>query len=289
MTLDKLALRHSVRSYSDTPLSQSDKSKIRAAITSINSHEAGLHFSLVTDSPEAFQGFRRSYGLFKGVRNYIVLSADVSAYEMMTQKVGYYAEMLVMKCVDMGLGTCFVAGTFSRKHVNVQLRAGWEIIALVAVGYKAEEKEGKVASMARKFIKRNSKAPLQFYKGNIPVEELESSLPLFLPALKAVSLAPSAVNKQPVNIKVISKNDSHSFSPHKEEFMEVEAEQRRFLLSPVYSVLNMPLNFDCDYLIEAYVDKESQLIDLGIAMWNFEQAFPGYWVWGNPAKFIPMK
>lgn len=291
MTLEKLALRHSVRNYSDRPLTESDKSKLKSAITAVNNFEAGLHFSLVTDCPAPFQGFSRSYGLFTNVKNFIALVIDKSSYPMMEEKAGYYGEMLVMKCVEMGLGTCFVAGTYSRKHVNVQLRAGWEIIALITIGYPSETTESFIARKARSFIKRKSKSPLQFYEGSLPWDEVEKNFPNMLPALKAVSLAPSAVNKQPVVITV-HPSDAEADNERTRyglEFKQVEAESRRFLLSPLYSVLQPELDFENKYRIEAKVDHPKQLIDLGIAMWNFEQLFQGYWEWGNPARFIPCK
>lgn len=296
MTLEKLAKRHSIRKYSSKPLSDSDKARIRAAITAINTHEAGLHFTLVTDSPEAFKGFGRSYGLFSGVSNYIALVVDDSAYQYMEQKAGYYAEMLVMKCVEMGLATCFVGGTFSRKHLDVQLRAGWKVPAVITVGYASDEADGAFTRLARKVIKRKSKAPLQFYGGPLPWENAESIFPKLLPALKAVALAPSALNKQPVVVKVCKDaEDDVEMSAVDEnqryelEFKQVEAESRRFLMSAVNSMLQPPLDFACGYSITAEVGDNRQLIDLGIAMWNFEQLFPGYWEWGNPARFIPMK
>lgn len=290
MTLEKLAQRHSVRSYSTEPLSDSAVASLRAAITTINSHEAGLHFSLCLNAPEAFKGFGRSYGFFRNVRNYIVLTIDSASYPWMEEKAGYYAQMIVMKCVDMGLGTCYVGGTFSRKHLPVQLRAGWKVPAVVTIGYPEEEKEGFIARMVRKGAKRKSKAPLQFYRGNLPWEAAERLFPNLLPALKAIALAPSALNSQPVEISIKeNKTEEDKISRHQDEFREVEAESRRFLLSPISSAMPLRLNFDMDYEISAQVPSSKQLIDLGIAIWNFEQLFPGYWEWGNPARFIPLK
>ncbi len=295
MTLDLLSKRHSVRSYSTRPLSDSDKARIRSAVTAVNSHEAGLHFVLVTDSPEAFDGLGRSYGVFRGVRNYIALIVDSSSYKFMPEKAGYYAQMLVMKCVSMGLATCFVGATFSRRHLNVQLRAGWEILAVVTLGYPEDnsQTEGLIARVTHKLLKRKSKGPLQFYAGDLPWGEVENIFPGMLDALKAVALAPSAMNRQPVSIYVREKDgvdtveENDGTGRYDTQFKQVEAETRRFLLSPVSSVMQPELDFDGDYIIEASVPKKSQLIDLGIAMWNFEQIFPGYWEWGNPARFIP--
>lgn len=291
MTLEKLALRHSVRSYNSSPLEDREIAKIRAAITAINTHEAGLHFKLVTNSPEAFAGFGRSYGMFKGVSNYIALTMDNSTYPDMEIKVGYYAQMLVMLCVGMGLGTCYVGATMSRKHLDIQMRAGWKLRAVITVGHSDECKEPLIARIAERIISSRKKMPEDFYIGDLKIEEASSHFPQLLPALKAVAMAPSSYNHRPTRIRIYKNSFSETTSKpnhYEQEVMAIEAEERRFLLSPINSVTSPRLDFDIDYIIEASVDDKSQLIDLGIALWNFEQLFPGYWKWGNPAQFIPL-
>lgn len=297
MTLEHLSRRHSVRSYSPEPLSDAETAAVKAAVTAVNSHEAGLHFTLVTNSPDAFKGFGRSYGMFRGVRNYIALAVDSAAYDFMDEKAGYYAQMLVMRLVSMGLGTCFVGGTFSRRHLGVRLRAGWSVPAVISLGHPLENGDSPIAKITRKIAKRHSKSPEEFYSGKDPdVTAACGIFPNLMQGLEAASYAPSALNRQPVTFTVkrnsyrrrpdISETEITEHELPDIEILEAEAEMRRGVLSADCDT-QISLDTESEYVIEASVKESGQLIDLGIAMWNFEQLFPGYWLWGNPATLLP--
>lgn len=286
MKIEELKRRRSVRSYSPTPLTEQQIAAIKAAITAVNSHEAGLHFSLVTNSSEAFKGFGRSYGMLRGVNNYIVLAIDSSSYDYMEEKAGYYAQMLVTKIVAMGLGTCFVGGTFSRKHVGVPMRAGWTIPAVITLGYPAVTADSTIARLAKKIAKRHSKSPEEFYCDNgLTITDAYKLFPMLPQALEAVSCAPSALNKQPETFAVTENCNRIKYDDTEYEIMDAEAQMRRELSSNKTEQIHLSRN--PHYIIEARVKQPSQHIDLGIAMWNFEQLFAGYWLWGNPAIFLP--
>ena len=46
MTVDFLRSRHSVRSFTPEPLSQEAVRGLKAEITMVNTHEAGMHFEI---------------------------------------------------------------------------------------------------------------------------------------------------------------------------------------------------------------------------------------------------
>ena len=116
-TLKELRERKSVRGYTDESLSESIRNTLNAEATFINSHEAGLNFQVRYDDTDPFRGLTRSYGMFRGVRNYLAVVID-STFEFALERAGYFAEGYVMKAVSLGLGTCFVGGTFSRSSSN---------------------------------------------------------------------------------------------------------------------------------------------------------------------------
>ena len=37
------------------------------------------------------------------------------------RKLGYYGEKIVLKAQEMGLNTCWVAGTFNKKYVKAEI------------------------------------------------------------------------------------------------------------------------------------------------------------------------
>ncbi|MCM1370175.1 MAG: hypothetical protein NC204_07365 [Candidatus Amulumruptor caecigallinarius] len=249
LTLRDLQRRHSVRNYSETPLKGSLLNTLKAVVTDINSHEAGLNFQLITDDPAPFKGFMKSYGFFSGVNNYLAAVID-PAFDHAEERAGYCAEQFVMKAVKLGLGTCFVGGTFSRKDCSVQIRVYEKIPFVVTVGYPAE-KVGLVSALAERMIHRNSKKPRDFFSGTAEqYEMLRREYDWFEPAIQAVALAPSALNKQPVRIGCIETGGKLKLA--------------------------------------AYAINSSQYsdVELGIAKYNFGAIAPGFWEWGQSAQFV---
>ena len=98
--------RHSVRSYKDEPLKDSVATKLEDKIKEVNK-ESGLSFKLVLDEPKAFGGMIPKYGIFKGVKNYIICSGP--KVDNFDEKIGYYGEELVIYTQSLGLNT-FIKG-----------------------------------------------------------------------------------------------------------------------------------------------------------------------------------
>ena len=76
--------------------------------------DMGMKIQLIIGNGNAFNGFRKSYGMFSGVRNFIALvGGEIDAVAL--EKLGYFGELLALRCTALGLGTCWVGGTFDRK------------------------------------------------------------------------------------------------------------------------------------------------------------------------------
>jgi nitroreductase len=198
--LELLKTRHSVRSFTDQPVDPSIIRTLKAEVTMINTHEAGIKFRIITDDPEPLKGFSHSYGVFKNPRNYLVGVVDTALPDIY-ERAGYFAEQFVMKAVECGLGTCFVGGTYNSSKVSVPLRAGEKILFLVLFGYPA----GKARPMARLMagmVHLKKMKPRQFF---IPEEEVDRAceeFPMLSTALEAVVCAPSAVNRRPTRLYI---------------------------------------------------------------------------------------
>lgn len=175
--------RHSVRQYTDRRID----GNIRAALEALcheAEEESGLIYKLVTDDDSVFSSFFVSYGLFHGVRNYIIVAAEDGADGTCA---GYYGERIVLEAVAMGLGTCWVAGTYSRKNASHHIPSSASIMAVIAVGYAA--KEGKP---------HRSKSIDKVSSSSEPVPEW------FKAGMHAALLAPTALNQQ----KFFIRNDN---------------------------------------------------------------------------------
>jgi hypothetical protein len=142
---------------------------------------AGTRIELVFDNPGAFDSLRKTYGMLTGVRNYAGLIArkdDKQAVER-------------LHATALGLGTCWVGGTFDRALCPVELEEGEEVVCAITVG---EVKPG--LSVKEKLIHsmthRKTKTAEAMYTCDGPVPEW------FPAGMRAVEKAPSAVNRRPV-------------------------------------------------------------------------------------------
>ncbi|MDE6793792.1 MAG: hypothetical protein K2J63_00625 [Muribaculaceae bacterium] len=243
-----LQRRHSVRAYSEEAVPPALLNKLKATVTMINTHQHGLKFQIITDDPEPMKAFSRSYGSFTNPRNYMAAVVD-TAVENVYERAGYFAEQFAIKAVEIGLGTCFVGGTLNSGKVKAQLRAGEKVAFIVLFGFPLG-KEKILAKLTVKFAHRKTMAAADFFE---PTEEAAQAMTLF-PDLKlgleGIACAPSSLNKRPV--RVVLKGVGENAVP-------------------------------CAKVEEA---TPTNLVDLGIAKFNYNYATTTECAWGNGASLV---
>jgi nitroreductase len=174
--------RHSVRYYRNEPIAEETRAELEALIGACN-EESGLHMQLIVEDPECFDTLLAHYGMFKNVRNYIAVVGpkDMANLE---EKGGYYGQKVVIAAQQMGLNTCWVAGTYKRGKCKAVLEDGEKIVCVIAIGYG--ESEGT----------RHKSKPLSKIC-DIP----EADMPVwFKNGVKAAMMAPTAMNQQKFKI-----------------------------------------------------------------------------------------
>lgn len=246
--LELLQSRHSVRAYTDEPVPTTIVNKLKAVVTMINTHQHGLKFRIVTDDPDPMKAFSRSYGSFTNPRNYMAAVVD-TAVENVYERAGYFAEQFVIKAVELGLGTCFVGGTFNVDKVNAPLRAGEKVLFIVLFGIPLG-KEKFLAKLTVKLAHRKSMTPEDFFEPSTQVAQAMTLLPDLRLGLEGVACAPSSLNKRPVRI-----------------FIKGEGEK----LIPCARVKE---------------ETQTNLIDLGIAKFNYNYATSTECSWGNGEALV---
>lgn len=174
--MEAIQLRHSVRSYTDKKIEGEVLEELKAEVEACN-RESGLNIQLITDEPNAFTGKMAHYGSFSGVQNYIAIVGKKSAD--LQEIGGYYGERIVLKAQQLGLNTCWVALTFSKRKAQYKVGKGEKLVCVIAVGYG--ENNGK--PHRNKFIDSLCK----FY-GDMPT--------WFMDGMQAAMLAPTARNQQ---------------------------------------------------------------------------------------------
>ena len=181
MTLyEAIPRRASCRAFLPDPLSPAQRQQLGKAVDQC-SHRSGLHLALVCGDAAPFASFLKTFGQFKGAQNYLLLAGPASDPEL-EEKCGYYGEELVLTAAAMGLGTCWVGGTYDKKSCLHHLREGEELVCVIAVGYPAP------SAKAAKERSRKSLESLAPECGDAPE--------WFSGGIAAVQLAPSAMNRQ---------------------------------------------------------------------------------------------
>lgn len=176
-----LAARHSVRSFTDRPIEKGAVAQLQAEADALN-ERLGLSIQLCLDNPEAFDGRLARYGSFRNVRNHIALVGPTRPG--LDEACGYAGERLVLLAQELGLNTCWVALTYSKKASAARVVAGEKFVCCIALGYG--EKTGAAHQVK----------PIEKLGRTAAGSELATAPAWFAAGLEAAQLAPTAVNQQ---------------------------------------------------------------------------------------------
>lgn len=262
--LEIIKKRYSCRSYTGEPVLAADKDTLTDFINRSGSGPFGSQpvFKLIMSAPgdsESLKGLG-TYGFIRKPAGFIIGSIKESPMNL--EDFGYCMEKIILHAAEIGLGTCWLGGTFKKSRFADKAAVGKDRIipAVAATGYAAKRKT---------FTERIVRASAGADKRK-PVHELFFSSDLknlddgfysssYGTVLEMVRLAPSASNKQPWRIICgPSKNNFHLF-----------------------------LERTKDYNKSRFIKSDLQRIDMGIAMCHFELAakasgLNGAWIKKTP-------
>ena len=183
--LEAIDARHSVRVYRNDPLPEEIIFQLNAKIDECN-REGGLHIQLITEEPKAFSGIL-SYGVFKGVRNYLVMVGKKS--EGLGERIGYYGEQLVLFAKTLGLDSCWVGLTY-RKTDSFVIAKGEKLACVIALGYGDQQPVSHKSKTAEEVSDISDLTPKWYLKG-----------------VEAALKAPTAINQQHFSFSFLGKKD----------------------------------------------------------------------------------
>lgn len=134
---------------------------------------------LVVNEPEAFGGMMARYGKFSNVKNYLALIGTPG--EDFAEKCGYYGEKVVIKARQLGLHSCWVGLSFSKKKSKsaLTIAPGEKLLLVVSLDYGTTEGNPR---------KTKSIEELSTVEGDMP--------DWFKRGMEAAQLAPTAMNQQ---------------------------------------------------------------------------------------------
>jgi hypothetical protein len=175
---DAIRERHSVRQYKKEPVSAELRDKLNALISETN-EESGLNIQIIYDEPRCLDSILARFSKFRNAENYIAIVGNKSLTDL-NERGGYYGEKLVIAAQMMGLNTCWIGGSFSRKNCGAVIGDEEKLVCIIAIGYGLNEgNKHRSKSFARLCSVPEEEMPVWFKAGMI-----------------AAMMAPTALNQQ---------------------------------------------------------------------------------------------
>ncbi len=193
--------RYSCRAYNKTPITAEQTGQLAAFAATITSGPLGarLRFELavaLAHDPKALRGLG-TYGLIKDAAGFII--GAVGQGEKNLEDFGYGMEMVILSATDLGLGTCWLGGNFTKSSFANKIRATeHEIVPAVAsIGYALEG--GRARDRLRQRIKADTRLPWEalFFRSGFGAPLSEEEAGAYARPLAMLRLAPSSHNYQP--------------------------------------------------------------------------------------------
>jgi len=259
--------RFSCRSYLSQPVEEQTLQRLTDYAAALQTGPFGtqLRFSLGAAREKDQKALRKlgTYGFIKGATGFII--GVIQDDEKNLEDFGYLMESIILFATDIGLGTCWLGGTFTKSSFSerVSPRPGELIPAVVSLGYCAKK--------PRRFdaVIRNSAGAERRLSWEQLFSDSRFGVPLsretagdYATTLEMVRRAPSASNKQPW--RIIKDGNRWHF------FLQRTPGYRERMLVRLFTVADM------------------QRIDMGIAMCHFElvardHGLDGRWEINTPA------
>jgi hypothetical protein len=259
---DIIRQRKSIRSYMDTPIEEEKKEALKKFLSSntIGPFGTKSRFIFITSNAQDKESLKGliTYGMIKNTMGFIIGAVENKDHNL--EDFGYLMEKNILKATDLGLGTCWLGGTFNTGGFaqKIVLQNNEVLPAVTPVGY-AVTKLSVIDSVIRNSAGANNRKhwSLLFFKKDKPLSIAEAGH--YATPLEMVRLAPSANNFQPWRI-----------------IMESESNRFHFYIKRVPGLKQL-----------SFMKSDFQRVDIGIAMCHFalaaeEKELNGVWKINDP-------
>ncbi|MBP1738903.1 MAG: nitroreductase [Deltaproteobacteria bacterium] len=242
--VDAIKSRVSCRTYSNKAVEADKIAKLAASLKTGTETPFGskIRFELLNFDEMDTKAFRSlgTYGVIRGARQFI--AGAVTDQPKAMEDCGYAMEKNILLATSMGLGTCWLGGTFNRTGFaqKMSLAENELLPAVTPVGYPGDHRS-LIEKAFRFSAGSDHRKPWGelFYEGNMDTLLTKDAAGGYATPLECVRTGPSASNKQPWRI-IKGKGSFHFYI------------QR----TPGYDRYFKPIRL--------------QNIDMGIAMCHFE-------------------
>jgi nitroreductase len=245
---DLIRQRYSCRTYDSTPLAPDLRRPLEEYIRLVGQGPLGspLRFKLLAaegEDREALRGLT-TYGMIRGATGFLLGAVGAADRDM--EDFGYAAEQIVLLATGLGLGTCWLGGTFRRSRFaeRLELRPDELMPCVLSLGIPAARRS-LVDRITRLGAASHRRMPWErlFFDGSLDSPLDQEGAGAYRTPLEMVRLAPSASNRQPW--RVLRQGRAWHFCLQR---------------TPGYERVSEPLSGRSDL----------QRVDMGIAMCHFD-------------------
>jgi hypothetical protein len=265
--------RYSCRTYLPEPIGDDERRRLEEymAQTTVGPLGSRVRFGLIAAAPDDREALKRlgTYGFIKGATGFIVGAAGRAPKDL--EDYGYLLEHAILFATGLGLGTCWLGGTFTRSTFVRRfggLRRGETMPAVVSIGHIGDDGTERIRE--REEGSRRFPSEELFFERRFGVPLDAGAVDAgYADALEAVRMAPSATNRQPW--RIVRDGERWHFFVQRYKWYGKR--------SPLFIALRIA---------------DLQRVDLGIAMSHFElvareQGLDGEWVVRDPGLLLPGK
>ena len=223
--IEAIRQRKSVRTYTGEPLDASIIEKIKEYIAGQEApFGVKCHIEIIRSSIGEKPVKLGTYGFIKGATDFLALIIDDEG-PLAEVGAAYLFEQVVLYCTSLGLGTCWLGGSFSRSAFKKQLtlNPGEKLPIVSPVGYASDKKHksfqtlfGGSGDKPRKPFSAN------FFHSSFDTPLTEEVAGMYARPLEMVRLAPSANNKQSWRVVMDDKRAFHFYKSYSYGFDAID-------------------------------------------------------------------
>lgn len=196
--------RYSARTYQDTAITGQNRDELQAFLASLQTGPlgTGIRLGLFAASEQDRSSLRGlgTYGFIKNPAGFII--GTVRSGEHALEDYGYVMEQAILEATSLGLGTCWLGGSFTKSSFAVKIKKMQDEIlpAVTATGYPAPE--ARERDLFRRAARSDTRLPWQklFFDSGFDTALPPDNAGQFRQSLEMVRIAPSASNRQPWRI-----------------------------------------------------------------------------------------
>ncbi len=259
--------RFSCRTYTEQPIASDKQQQLKGYLSQLETGPLGtsLRFELIAASAQDSQALRGlgTYGYIRNPSGFLI--GTMCPGKKNLEDFGYRLEQAILYATDLGLGTCWLGGTFTKSSFARRISASRDerIPAVVSLGYIPDETQARQTPLRRQ-VGADRRLPWEtlFLDGRFGAALARDRAGRYAVPLEMVRLGPSASNKQPW--RVVQDRDIYHF------------------------YLKRTMGYRDSPLQRLFRVEDLQRVDLGIAMCHFELAarelgLRGHWAVQEPA------